>query len=165
MKHVHEKVATSGPNFARQVQEVTRKVAQLVAEVPGLASLASSERKRLPKMRTGGERYILQMARLGSERPEARPAAVDPAQTAQYLGQADELGALHAALATALQLVDDAILFRQSHAWSDALDTYAVAERAAHRNPELEAALAPFRAVLAHGPKGAAPAPTSTAAE
>ncbi|HEY1954635.1 MAG TPA: hypothetical protein VGH28_03470 [Polyangiaceae bacterium] len=135
-----------------------------IASVPGLVTMTITERKRVLKMHTGGERYIEQMANLAVSDASVCPQGVDPKTMLAQLSVDADLATLENALKTALQQVQDARLLATGSAWHDALDIYALSQTRARREPSKHDQVAAMQQFLSTGPhhaKPAAPTPTS----
>lgn len=153
MKHIVRKATVDGIQQREALHRAATQVAEAAKAVPGLVTLTPRERKRLTKMRAGAERYIQSLADAAARDPRFCPSGVDPAATRESLDAASNLEEFHAALVTALKSVEDTILFKQSHAYTDALDIYALIESHARREPALHAMIAPIEQFLSTGPR------------
>lgn len=153
MRKIIAKLHAVPEGHGSAVDQARSKVQSAVADVPGLVHLTEHERLHATKVHTGAERYIGRMAALAEEHPALCPKDVEPRSILARLARAEDLASLRATLAGALQAVDDTILAASGSAYHDALDIYAMAASAARRDPDVHAAIAPFEAFLAVGPR------------
>jgi hypothetical protein len=135
------------------IQKAIAQIQQALASVPGLLTMTPQERKRTLKIRTGGERYVEQMAKLAKQKSDVCPADVDPDAMLNAVQVDTDLSLLENAITTGLQSVKDSRLHATGVAWQDALDVYALGNTRARRDPARHDDVAAMETFLATGPK------------
>jgi hypothetical protein len=133
------------------------------ALAPHLHGLSASARKRVVKMRTGGDRHVVQLASLAESRPALVVGTVSPARMLTDLDDASALGTLDHALGALRKTVEDTSLVALGDAWSQALDVYAVGQRLADSDATVAAVIGAFADFLKHAPEAHEAAPGAPA--
>jgi hypothetical protein len=123
-------------------------------------ALLPAERQSLNRGRVGIEPHLSRMADV-AERFSFNVPGASPDGLRNDVRTYNDLAALESALEKALQLVHDTRAVARSEATEAGLLYYALAQSAAARSPDLEAAVRDMREFMANGPRRKkAPAPT-----
>jgi hypothetical protein len=151
----------SGQPAATPVDTCLSHVEQAVAAIDaGSAPLSTKEKKRMLKLRKGGEKFIPQIAALcnanGLELPshplDAMVAAVATAQS---------YAAVHERTTVLLKMIEDNVLRAHSEAWQTATLMYSMLCPIAKRDANVAETLAPIKAFLATGKRSSKKAASS----
>jgi hypothetical protein len=120
------------------------------AQVPGAVEISTSAMPSILKTRKGFEPIVASLVTVMGVYPTLIPAHYDAVTLGNTLSFVSNLTVLQGAVSALAKAVDDTLLAQRGNAWGMSLAVYTILQRQAPGNPQLEAALAPMTAFLAH---------------
>jgi hypothetical protein len=138
-----EMLTTTATSLAARVSQAMALIQQAVATLDlNAPALTAQQRKRMSKLRKGGEKFIPQLAQMAQTwsvqiRTQPTAAMTSAMQTA------NDLQPLIQVLTGFLQEVQDTSFQAEGDSWSTASALYSVLKRMSRKDPKLSAQLAP----------------------
>lgn len=136
--------------FAAAVGGLVATLNGVSAQVPGAVEISTSAMPSILKTRKGFEPIVASLVTVMGVYPTLIPAHYDAATLGNTLSFVSNLTVLQGAVSALAKAVDDTLLAQRGNAWGMSLAVYTILQRQAPGNPQLEAALAPMAAFLAH---------------
>jgi hypothetical protein len=139
---MQDRVGTEIPSQEQitEALELIQRASELLR--PFCIALSVEERKRLLRMRIGGEQVVTDVAAMAERHSLSLPGA-SPGGMRNDLALAKLLAPVSNAADSFSQLLSDTILEAQSEAWWGTTANYTALARIAGGNPEIEAELKP----------------------
>jgi hypothetical protein len=151
-KNIKKNTSRKGINIKAFVDttDLASKIEAICAAATGGAKpLGLKERRRLLRMRTGGQTIMPQLAALAER--YGIDGTLPIGTMSDELGKALALAPLAQSLALAATTLSDQIALGESHAWSIATSAYTMLARLAVSDPSLAVELASVRSFFAIG--------------
>lgn len=150
----------SSATLAAQVEQAIQLLDQVASMVTvSKSALTQADRKKAVKMRAGGEKFVPEIASLARRYMVSIGGHPVNAMT-EKLQQVQTLRPLLARAQLLVTQLSDASLHGNAEVWDSATVLYGTLKRISHKNPEVQATLAPVKEFFA---RRSAPAGTKKA--
>ena len=147
--------------LAKQIEHAMSMVEKASEALPVAAPLSSDERRKMPKLRKGGEKFIPVLTALSSQNGISVPTHPTDAMVSR-IEEAQILAPLRKRVAEVLKSIDDSILRAQGESWETATLLYSVLRPIARKNANVALALAPLEEFFSHRHKSVTSKKTAT---